>query len=203
MIILIRHGETAGNASRVIQVPETPLSARGIAQADRLADRVRELAVQKILVSDYQRAQMTAAPLARASGAPLELEPLLRERHLGELRGRAYADLGFDPFAPDYVPPGGESWAAFRARVACAWERVLAMRAELEGNLVVVTHGLVCHVLADSHLGLEPEQTWEGGFRNTSVSLVEAEAPHRVRLLNCTAHLDLATAHDERTRSGP
>ena len=28
MILLVRHGETAGNASRVIQFPDTPLSER-------------------------------------------------------------------------------------------------------------------------------------------------------------------------------
>ena len=33
MIFLIRHGETLGNASRTVQLPDNPLSARGIAQA--------------------------------------------------------------------------------------------------------------------------------------------------------------------------
>ena len=202
MIILVRHGETAGNASRVIQFPDTPLSARGIAQAKRLGPRLADLGVAQMLVSDYDRAQMTAAPAADLAGASIELDPLLRERHLGELRGRAYSDLGFDPFAADYEPPGGESWEAFRARVAQAWERIQARAQELEGNLAVVTHGLVCHVLADTHLGLAPHQRWEGGFKNTSVSLVEAVTPHRVTLLNCIAHLDGATAHDDRTVSG-
>lgn len=202
MILLIRHGETGGNASRVIQFPETPLSERGIAQAERLATRLSELSVARILVSDYERAQMTAAPVARVSGAPLHVEPLLRERNLGDLRGRAYADLGFDPFAPGYVPPGGESWGAFRERVAAAWQRIEVVARETDGNLAVVTHGLVCHVLADTHLELGPEMSWEGGFRNTSVSIVEARAPYRVSLLNCAAHLDEATAHDARTVSG-
>ena len=32
-IFLIRHGETLGNASRTVQLPDNPLSPRGIAQA--------------------------------------------------------------------------------------------------------------------------------------------------------------------------
>jgi probable phosphoglycerate mutase len=194
VIILVRHGETDGNASRVIQFPETPLSDRGLSQAERLGPRLAELGVEKILVSDYQRAQMTAAPAARLCAAPLELDLLLRERNLGDLRGRAYSDLGFDPFEAGYQPPGGESWETFRARVAQAWQRVGAVSETLAGNLAVVTHGLVCHVLADTHLTLTPDMSWEGGFRNTSVSLVEAEAPFRVTLLNCTAHLAGASA---------
>ena len=74
--------------------------------------------------------------------------------------------------------------------------------AETRGNLAVVTHGLVCHVVADTHVRLPEGTTWTGGFRNTSVSIIEPAAPHRVSLFNCTAHLDEATAHDERTRSG-
>lgn len=202
MIILVRHGETAGNASRVIQFPDTPLSERGIAQAERLARRLSELSVAHILVSDYQRAQMTATPVARLSRARLSLEPLLRERNLGDLRGSAYADLGFDPFAPGYVPPAGESWEAFRERVAAAWEVVKARAERTEGNLAVVTHGLVCHVLAETHLRLAPEMSWKGGFQNTSVSLIESESPYRVTLLNCAAHLDVTTAHDDRSVSG-
>src|SRR5262245_21507210 len=34
-IFLIRHGETLGNASRVVQHPDDPLSPRGLAQAER------------------------------------------------------------------------------------------------------------------------------------------------------------------------
>jgi len=189
VILLIRHGETEGNTSRVIQFPETPLSERGMAQAERLAVRLGELSVAKILVSDYERAKMTAEPVARTSGASLHLSPLLRERNFGELRGRAYADLDFDPFAGGYQPPGGESWETFRERVAAAWARIQSVAATTDGNLAVVTHGLVCHVLAETHLTLAPEMEWEGGFRNTSVSLIESQAPHRVSLLNCAAHL--------------
>jgi hypothetical protein len=34
-IFIIRHGETPGNAARVVQTPETPLSARGVRQAGK------------------------------------------------------------------------------------------------------------------------------------------------------------------------
>jgi probable phosphoglycerate mutase len=200
-IVLVRHGETPGNAARVIQRPETPLSPRGVAQAQRLADRLAAWAVSTILSSDYARARMTAAALQAATGVPLDLDPDLRERNFGDLRGTAYADLDVDPFAPGYVPPRGESWDDLHARVDRVWARVTATAVRQRGDVVVVTHGLVCHSLVARHLALEAGAA-EGGFGNTSVTIVEGEPPWRVRLLNCTAHLDTDTAHDTRTRSG-
>lgn len=187
-LFLIRHGETQGNAERRLQHPETPLSERGCDQAERLAGRLAGEGIARILSSDYARAAMTAERVGAAAAAPVELEPLLRERSFGDLRGRAYADLDFDPFAPDYAPPGGESWDVFRARVASAWERVAAEIPRTEGNLAVVTHGLVCHVLAERHLCLD--ETPVIGFPNTAVTVVDPAPPWRVWLLGCVSHLD-------------
>jgi probable phosphoglycerate mutase len=189
-IFLIRHGETAGNATRVLQFPDIPLTTRGQEQAARLAQRLAGEGIGGILSSDMTRAAMTAEPLARATGAPIAFEPLLHERNFGDIRGRAYDTLGFDPFALDYAPPNGESWAVFHARVDRAWERVREIAAATAGHLAVVTHGLVCRSIASRHVsladGLAVPERWE----NTSVTIVDAQAPYRVDLLNCCAHLD-------------
>ena len=189
MIILVRHGETALNAAHVVQPEDTPLNAHGQRQAQLLAERLAELGVQHILCSDLPRARMTAAPIVAATLAPIEHEPLLQERNFGDVRGRSYAELGRDIFAPDYMPPNGESWSVFDARVAQAFARVTEFAAPLAGNLVVVTHGLVCRSIASQFLrfpaGEQPPSSWG----NTSVTLYEAAPPHAVRLFNCTAHL--------------
>lgn len=201
-IVLVRHGETAGNARRVIQHPDTPLSPRGLAQAARLAERLAAHRIGSIVSSDYARAAMTAEAVRERSGAPLVLDPSLRERHFGELRGRAYADLGFDPFAPDYAPPGGETWEALHRRVDAVWRALAERAAASADDLVVVTHGLVCHSLA-RHLDTSAVEIATASFGNTSVTLIDPAPPWTVRLLACTAHLDAATAHDRRTVSGP
>lgn len=189
-ILIIRHGETAGNANRVIQLPDTPLSERGLAQAARLGARLESSAVRGILASDYARARMTAERVAAATGLPIESEPLLRERNLGDLRGTSYDDLGLDPFAPGYTPPAGESWEVFHARVDDAWSRIRAVAAATEGDLAVVTHGLVIYSLILRHLELPSGLTPTPGFGNTSVTVTDPAPPWRIRLLNCTAHLD-------------
>ena len=148
-ILLIRHGETVGNAARVVQHPDDPLSPRGIAQAERLARRLASEGVSAIVSSDYARARGTAERLQQLTGAPLLFEPLLQERNFGDLRGTPYSEIGFDMFGLDYAPPNGESWPVFHARVDRAWARVQEhLSATAGGRLAVVTHGLVCRSLA-------------------------------------------------------
>jgi probable phosphoglycerate mutase len=208
-IYLIRHGETPGNAGRVVQVPSTPLSERGQAQATRLARRLRDAGIARIVSSDLTRAMQTAEKVAAAVGLGVELESLFQERNFGDLRGTAYADLEVELFAPGYSPPGGESWEVFDERVDAAWEKVqeLAAQTEPHGHLAVVTHGLVCHSLATRHLSLRdrPDPDVVGQpprFGNTALTIIDPAPPYRVELFACTAHLDAAAADDDDAISG-
>jgi broad specificity phosphatase PhoE len=189
-IFLIRHGETLGNAARVVQLPDNPLSPRGVAQAERLARRLQPERIAGILSSDLTRAVMTAEAIRRATGAPVRYDALLQERSFGDLRGTAYADLDVDPFALDYQPPNGESWPVFHARVSRAWMAVQQVADHAGGHLAVVTHGLVCRSLATHHLILPDGEDVPLRWENTALTIVEGPPPWRVSLLNSIAHLD-------------
>ena len=188
-ILLVRHGETDGNAARVLQRPDVPLNERGMRQADQLARRLSALGFARILCSDLLRARMTAAPLAARSGIAIEESPLLQERNFGDLRGRPYAELSENPFGPGFAPPGGEDWPTFHARVAEAFAFIVGRRRSANGTMVVVTHGLVCHALVERHTLVPEGAAVPERFDNTSVTVLDADAPHRVGLLNCTRHL--------------
>src|SRR3989442_88347 len=136
-IFLIRHGETEGNAARIVQRPESPLSARGAVQAERLARRLAREGIAQIVSSDLARAVTTAARLHDVTGVPLAFDPLLQERNFGDVRGTPYADLGVDLFAPDYAPPNGETWPAFHARVDRAWARIQELATAARGHPAV------------------------------------------------------------------
>jgi len=193
-IFLIRHGETASNAARIVQVPETPLNERGIAQADRLAARLSDRGIRLILSSDLERARMTAARLAAVLDVPVAYDAGLQERNYGDLRGRAYQELDFNIHAPGFAPPGGEDWPSFEERVDTAWPRVLAAQLGAAGPIAVVTHGLVCRALCIRRFELPDGPTNAHVFPNTSLTIVDPTPPHRVSLLNCARHLDAATA---------
>ena len=189
-IFLVRHGETLGNASGIVQLPDSPLSRRGIAQAERLARRLQAEGIAAILSSDFARAVTTAEHLRRATGAPVSYDPLFQERNFGDIRGTSRADLGFDMFAPEYAPPNGETWEVFHARIDRAWALVQKTAAAAGGHLAVVTHGLVCRSLAGRHLILPEGEEVPARWENTAVTVIDHPPPWRVRLLNSIAHLD-------------
>ncbi len=218
-IFLIRHGETASNRDRVVQVPETPLSARGHAQAERLAARLANAGIVRIVASDLTRAAMTAAALARSTGLEVDVDPDLRERNFGAHRGTPYAELGergVELFAAGYAPPGGETRESFHERVDRAWQRAALLARSLEqdgrskGHLALVTHGLVCHSNAARLVEL-PEDFGRQDvgpdgppirFGNTALTVLEGPDPWRVERFACTRHLDGEQADDPTSVSG-
>jgi len=190
-LLLIRHGETELNAGRVVQFPDTPLGANGIAQAVRLGRHLATRDIGLVLTSDYRRARMTAGGIIAHTGAPWLEHESLRERNFGDFRGSAYAEHGVDIMAPDFVPPNGEGWPEFHARVDRAWQVIQHYADQVEGDLVVVTHGLVLRSLFERklHLGAHPI-TPDLVVHNTSVTIVERISPWRVHELASIVHLD-------------
>ncbi len=201
-IIFIRHGETPLNVARTLQPADTPLSVNGLAQAHSVAARLAALGIARIVSSDLPRALQTTEVIAAATGAAIETTALLQERNFGDLRGRLYDELGFDPLAMEGAPPGGESVQAFHARVALAFAHALRLRAGLSGPLAVVTHGLVIRAIIERHLALAPGQAVPAQVRNTSLTIVAVQPPHAAELIDCTNHLGPTLGHDGRSLSG-
>ena len=201
--LLIRHGETALNVARVLQPADTPLSARGIVQAEALARRLASMNVVAILSSDLPRALRTAQAIAQATGLPIETSALLQERNFGDWRGRAHDEVGIDPLTTTQAPPGGESIATFDERVARAFALIVRRRAALpEGQLAVVSHGLVVRAMLAAHVRLADGLGAPHQMGNTSLSIVGAQPPHITTLVNCLQHLDGTAPDDANALSG-
>lgn len=199
-LLLVRHGETALNAARVLQPADTPLSARGVAQARALALRLAPEPIAAVWSSDLPRAWQTATALA--GDRTIVAEPLLQERNFGELRGQPYDALGFDPLSGAEAPRGGESLAGFEARIDRALERALAAAATLPGALLLVTHGLVIRSLLQRRITLPAGVAPPARIGNTSLSVIELGPVPRATLVDCTAHLDASRADDPHALSG-
>ena len=191
-IILVRHGETELNVSRVLQPAATPLSANGRAQARSVAQRLAAGQAGAIVSSDLPRALATAQAIGAAFGLLVATTPLLRERDFGDWRGLSYDTLGIDPMTLDEAPPAGESMAGFERRVALAFDFVRREQRALNAPLIVVSHGLLIRALLERHCALGADLPVR--FGNTAVSIVDAQAPHAMRLVACTAHLDAGNA---------
>jgi len=155
-LLLIRHAESVWNAARRWQGQgDPPLSALGRAQAGRLAGSLAGAGLEELWASDLSRARETAQAVTSALGLPLSLDARLRERDLGrwsgltepEIRAAFPEELArFRARDPELAPGGGETRAAFAARVAPALAE-LAGRARTR-RLAVVTHLGVMRPLA-------------------------------------------------------
>lgn len=153
-ILFVRHGESTWNAEARWQGwGDPPLSARGRAQAEALAARLAGTAPGTLLSSDLTRAAETARILGVALGLAPRFDPRLRERDLGVWSGLTEAEIAarhgdelarFRARDPEVRPGGGESRAAFHARVAPA----LAELGRARGRVLVVTHLGVLRLLA-------------------------------------------------------
>ena len=150
-IILIRHGETVWNQQGRMQgQSDSPLSETGVRQSRQLAQRLKQIAFSALYSSDSGRAHQTARSVADVTGHDIIVEPRLRERHFGVFEGLTGTEIKFnypDAYArfksrdPDYVVPGGESAAQFRARALGCLREIAGRHAD--DLVVVVTHGLV------------------------------------------------------------
>lgn len=192
-ILLVRHGETVDNASHTFQMPNSPLSRNGNTQADQLSSRLAERDISDIVCSDYLRTKETASYVVEKLSIDPHYSELLRERNFGDIRGRPYAELSFDPFAADYQPPNGESFKTFDTRVARAWDFITSVSEKAQGDVLVVTHGFVCRAIIANHARLERGLDEPARWGNTSLTEIESSSPWLVHRLNCIEHLACST----------
>ena len=85
-MILMRHGQSEFNLAftqtrRDPGIHDPQLTALGHAQAREAAQALRNERVRRIIASPYTRALQTAAPIAEALGAPVLVNPVVRERY--------------------------------------------------------------------------------------------------------------------------
>lgn len=76
---LVRHGQTEANAQHYVPSKEEPLNEVGFFQASQLAERVANLDVQKLVVSDFLRAQQTISPIVDLKKLEPEVVPAFGE----------------------------------------------------------------------------------------------------------------------------
>jgi probable phosphoglycerate mutase len=146
---LIRHAESAWNAMGLWQGQADPgLSARGVAQAERLAGWLAEQGIEAIATSDLRRARETARIVAEGLGLEPSHDARLRERDLGawsglttpQIAGRWPEELArLRARDVDFRPGGGESIRQVKFRAA-AFFRELALRPG-PARWAIVTHG--------------------------------------------------------------
>jgi alpha-ribazole phosphatase len=172
---------------------DVPLTARGVEQAEAVADRLTAEPLAAVYASDLTRAAEGGERIARRHGLKASRDPSFRELDMGDWDGRAFQEvwetdrLRLDDWWRDidgYVLPGGESLVRLRARVLPALEAVVRRHA---GRAVcLVAHGGVNRVILFDALGLPLSHYHRLAQDYGCVNLVEyyPDGNRVVRLIN-------------------
>ncbi len=177
-LIFVRHGQSEGNASGVIQGRlDFGLSDLGRRQAEETARWMNQERISRVLSSPLCRAAETARFIAEEHGLPVELEPALLEYDIGAVSGLTGAEIRARhpevsaAYARGERPrfPGEEGREAFHARVS-ALLRSLGEQSSDE-TVVAVAHGGVINAACAIVLGVDIKRP--GVFQVANCSLTE------------------------------
>lgn len=197
-LLLLRHGQTELSVGRRYSGHGDPeLTALGHAQAAGAAVRLARIAdIAAVLSSPLRRARQTAAGIAEASNAPLEVREGLIETDFGAWEGLTFGEAQRrDPElhalwlgSQEVSPPGGESFASVSERLAAERDAILA--AYPGQTVVVVSHVTPIKMLLRDALQGGPEILYRLHLDLASLSEVNfyPDGGASVRLVNDTSH---------------
>lgn len=165
--IFIRHGESIGNALRVLLGhTDLDLSELGYKQADATAAVLADRKVDFVYSSDLLRAYNTAVPHAKMRGIEVKKSKNLRELYLGEWEGKSvnevlekYGDMYVNDWLGHFGTfrcPSGESTLEAGERFYSECERIAS---ENPGKTVLVAaHAAVLRSFFAKVLKIPPEE---------------------------------------------
>ena len=202
-IYLLRHGAVEylnPDGTRVENAREVALTPSGREQAERIAELLRDVELDRILHSDLPRTRETAEiVLGDGRERVLEAVPEFREIHIGDIDGvpsdRMETEFayGFEAAVdPRASFPGGETFGAFFERVVAGFENLL--RQPGWTRMLLVAHGGTNRVILSwmARGGLDSIASFEqddGCLNVLDVDVVDGTATRRyVRATNLTPH---------------
>lgn len=180
LIDMLRHGEPVGGR-RYRGQTDDPLSDKGWQQmrAATLAERPWSA----IVSSPLARCRAFAEALSSETGLVLSQDERLMEVGFGTWEGKTAAEIdSLDPgavarFKHDPVanrPSGAELLDQFHARVAAAFEDVVARHAG--GHVLVVAHAGVIRMAISRVLGMNPAQAYHIQVGSAAMARFRLEA---------------------------
>lgn len=176
-IILVRHGESEGNVKQ--EINDNPkrivdLTAKGRAQAEAAANKLREIRFTHAYASEFPRAQQTAELLLRHHDLALNIDARLNERRSGMDGLPVYVFNGLvDADYLRYKPEHGESFLEQMGRLRSFLDEIAARHSD--GMVLAVSHENPI-VAATALLADEPELVMRDSVANCAWVELEWQA---------------------------
>lgn len=179
-LYVTRHGETAWNRENIVcGVTDIPLNETGMEQAKATAQKLRDIPLDRVIVSPLLRARQTAALISQGRDLPMTIDPRIREQNYGIYEGASRFDEGFlnnkKSFAVRY--PGGESQMSTAVRVYTFLEETA--RAFPEESVLVVCHGGICRIIESYFHNMTNQEFFQFNMGNCEVREYELDLPPR------------------------
>jgi probable phosphoglycerate mutase len=200
MLIVVRHGETEWNVEhREIGQLDSPLTDRGIRQAEAIGRRLRSFKIDHFYSSDLGRAVHTSEIISKyLPELKLQLDAGLRERSMGAFEGLTWDEIRerYPSKEEEYVRngffefvPGGESAQQRVDRT----EKTFTAIAERhpEETVLAVTHSGILTGLLQFVLGVPFANGQRFIKQNASFNSFEyGKSGWRLHTWNDVGHLD-------------
>jgi broad specificity phosphatase PhoE len=184
-IAIIRHPETAANvAGRFVGRGDSEITEFGREQIVALTAAMESWRPTAVFSSPLKRAFITAQAIMPC-GVPVTVLDDLQEIDFGRAEGLTWDEIATLGMKIDYlrngsadsaddfdgpgdgpVAPGGETWAAFEARV----RRAAQVIEGADSRIAIVTHGGVARVLIAHWMGLPIESSWRFSISNATIA---------------------------------
>ena len=188
-IILIRHGEVTWNKQACYTGwTDLPLTEKGIAQAERVAERLRNEPLRAVYCSDLRRATVTAEIVAAPHGLKPIVDADLRELNYGDWEGIAEVDLPvkYPELYAEWTAnpaqvrvPSGESFSELLERAGRAVSRIAEEHPD--GCVAVVAHKSVNRILICHWLGVDINLYKRIGQENGAINTTQI-TPDRAQI---------------------
>lgn len=183
-LILVRHGESLGNAvRRLLGHTDLDLSELGYRQAEATADALKDEKIDVIYSSDLLRAYNTAVPNAKIHGLEIIPSENLREIMLGEWEGKSVDEIQEqygDMYEKEWLGafgtfrfPGGESTMEAGQRFYKECERIA--HENLGKTILITAHAAVIRSFYSIVMNIAPEEIVGNLAYPTNASISEVE----------------------------
>ena len=205
-MILIRHGESNGNVMKKFSgFQDVELTEKGIWQAKRLAQRLKNLKVDKVYCSDLKRAHHTAEIVFKNRGIDIISRPNLKEMNFGIWEGCTFEEVkskfGYGDEFNYWMEnidvaaciPQGESLLKLNKRVMNELDGILKIHDTIEKDetIAIVCHGGTIRVILVNALNMKLENMWNIVQHSTALNIISYSGNSIfINLLNDTSHLE-------------
>ncbi|HHV29302.1 histidine phosphatase family protein [Acetivibrio mesophilus] len=183
-VIFVRHAEAEGNFNRVFHGwTDSCITEKGHLQAQRVAERLKDVDIDVIYSSSLKRTLQTAQYIADVKNLPIIRTDKLKEINGGEWENKGWAELphlwpeeydSWENRPHEHKMPGGETMVEFQKRLIDEVEYILSNNKGK--NICVVTHGTAIRSMMCYFKGCDLTEMiniqWHD---NTSVTVLDYE----------------------------